>query len=255
MMKTIKQLARTYTKENRFKILAYAAAFSAVSTGISLVFNSLNLAIIGVLISSVIVFLYFVKINEITARIARGKKLDKQNFLSKPEITKKHGIGFSLYVALGLIVFIGLYFGTQIPSIIILLMLLIAVLFAYVTGVIAMYFEFEETGKNALINAFKEGWKEKKLLFHYLFRMLTIIIQGAILTLCLNVFVFGPQIQKALETYSSDSPEVLQYFTNLPATFIQTAGVQVAMFYSVFIGFLIYKTYVFQRKLPKRRKK
>lgn len=255
-MDTIKLLARQHIKENRWAVIVYCLGFAVISTVITTLFSSIQLTIVGIIVATLIVYIYFAKIQELVNYMVRDKVTDNKIIFGKPQFTQRYFIGFAMFVGFALISFLLLYFLSSIPGVGMVILISIVIFLGIITGTVSIFVELEDETRFALKIASSSVSGNFSLLFHYIFRFLTVVIQGAVATLCVNVFVFGPQIQKILESgrVSADD-EIMAYFTNSTSNFIQIVGAQTIVFYMLFVGTIIYKTYSVQKHLHKRRKK
>lgn len=252
-MNTIKMLTRQYIRDNRIKVVLFSLLVSLLSTLLITLFDKLHIQLIGLVTSTILVFYFFCKINTIVDIIVRGKEVKKEDFYGFPSISIKYLHAFLFYVVYALIAFIALYFGSKVQYLGIVILVLIIISLGLVTGIVSVYVGLDDSPLYAFKIAVKTVATNIKYLFSYLVKILSTVFQGAVLILCVNVFVFGPQLQETLAKPNVENSEILKYFTNSVGNFIQIVGAQTIVFYVLFVGIIFYKTYAIQKHLHKRR--
>ncbi len=249
-MKDIKGLIREHLRDNRFKILFGILIYSVVSVSISMLFQKFNLLIVGIIITSVISFIYLVKQYDYSNLVVTGKVATLNDLFKNINVTKKEVIVALVYLAWALISFLVLLLVGSIPKIAPLAIIILFLLFIISNAITSTYYFASKINPDFNYgHSAKLVMKDKSLLLSNGIKTIIILIQGAILTLLVNVFAYGPQLDVILDLSDSESTVLIQkIFGSTVSTFIQTAGIQMTIFYVIFVSSVTYGTYVFKNR-------
>lgn len=252
-MDSIKAFIQQSIKDNRMKILGFSVIISMLSSAITLGFNSINLWYVGIVMSTLLVVLYFVKINELTQVVTSGNNIALSDLVKVPTFNSKILKVFLLFIGIALIAFLLTNLLMLIPFGGIIVLLLIVLIVTISTALIAIVLENDRPIKESLGSSLKTVIAHKDILLHYASKVVKAAFIGAMIILAVNVFVYAPQLQLTLENSAATNEEIISYFITPLANFIQITGSQTIVFYIIFVGFVSYKT--LNKQLQFRSKK
>lgn len=256
-MGTIKQLAKETIRDNRIKVIGGILGYTVITALISGLFQKINLWWLGIIPMTLCVYAYLYKIHELGINMVKHQEISIKMFFEKPFGSKKTTIVFIGYVVWALITGATLFLITIVPKMGILLLILIFVMLVFgneVSNLVMLQEDVSENCIQAYKNAIVMVFTNKSLFGHNAMRSFTALVQGVILVVCSNVFVYGPQIQKALQLAAVESEAAIRLiFSNPVSTFVQTVGIQAVILYVLYISTIITTTYAKQKKLLKIR--
>ncbi len=249
-MKNIKKLVREHVKDNRFKIIFGILIYSAVSVSISMLFQTVNLIVVGLIPTTIISFIYFVEQYNFVDKVTHGKVVSFKDLFLKIKITKKEVTIALVYVVWALLSLVILFLLGMVPKLAPLAVLILFILFVLSNAVNHMYY-FASNLNNDI--TYKEAInmviKERSLLLSSGIKTITCLLQGALITVLLNVFAYAPQLDKILDLSHAESTILInKVFASNISTFIQTVGVLTTIFYVLFVSSVTYGTYVYKER-------
>lgn len=232
-MEKYKMLVKGIMKDNRFKVLLGILIISLVTSLISVLVNQFNLFIVGIIITTVISLFYLVNIQNYVFDSIEGNEKVALDLFKVNKISKKALLMFAGYIVIAIATFFGVRLLSRLPQLGIFFLIILLVSFVLVSVLVnVMWFS-----KKPLIRTMKEQNNKLKILGSIMAKYLTTIIQGVILIVLVNIFVYAPQIAASLELGESASTEVLrQLFSSELSNFVQMCGVQVIVYYLLFIS-------------------
>lgn len=250
-MKDIKKLVRELIKENRLTMMIGILVYSVISVLISTIFQSFNLLVIGFIPTTILSFIYMIQMFSFSDDVVNGKRASLKDLFRSIKVRKQHRVIALVYVAWALLSFVLLFVLGRVPALAPVAIILLLLMYVFSNAVNnTFYFMKSDNVKKDYLRSVQVVLKDKKLLFSSLFKTLTIVIQGSLLVILINVFAFAPQLDLILDKSNTESTILIQQiFANNISTFIQTVGVQAIMYYILFVSCITYGTYVRKNKI------
>lgn len=248
-MDNIRLLSTKYIKENRWSVLRYAFILSLLSSTLISLSNKVNLTFVGIFASTIIVYVFYSQINEYGNLMSRGKVIDKSIIFFKPLFSKRHILGFLYFLIIAIISALMLLLLTKIKQIALLILAFTLILGIIAIGSTSIFLALDNDPYSDIKKSIKIVIQEKKMLLYYLSKFIVTILQGSLIITFINIFAFAPQIENILANAEATPADIMVYFENPLSNFIQITGSQMIVFYILFIGVAIYKSYVFQKKV------
>lgn len=255
-MKDIRKLVREHVKDNRFKMLIGIIIYSFVSVLISMLFQNFNLVVLGLIPTTIVSFVFLVQLYRYVDKVVNGKVVTLKDMFQPFTVERKYLVIAGSYVLWAAVSFILLFIIGRMPKLAPLALLIMIVLFVMGNAINhTFYFMNEEIVNISYMDSVKAVFKDSKLLFSSGIRTLTIILQGAILTVLVNVFAFAPQLDKILDMSDLDASTILiqQIFATNVSAFIQSVGIQTIMYYILFVSCITYGTYVRKNRIKLKK--
>lgn len=254
-MGTIKELSRETVRDNRLIVLVGTLGYASVTALISGIFQVINLWWIGIIPMTLCVYAYLYKIHELSLKMVKHQEITITMFFEKPFGSKKTTIVFLGYIIWALITAATLFLITIVPKMGILLLILIFCMLVFgneVSNFVMLQDNLDEGILKSYKQAINSVLTNRSLFGHNMLRSFTAMVQGVILVVCTNVFVYGPQIQKALQLDVSTSESTIRMIFSSPlSSFVQTVGIQVVILYILFISTIVTTTYAKQKQIIK----
>ena len=143
-MKDSKKLVNELIKENKIKILISILVYSFVSVLISMIFQKLNLVILGFLPTTILIFIYLVSLLNYTNRIVNGEDLSIKDMFKKQILLKTHFIMLVIYIGWALLAFILLLTLGKNPNLIPLIFLMLLLILVLSNAFNSTYYFLKE---------------------------------------------------------------------------------------------------------------
>lgn len=232
---------RRTLKLYRWAILTYCFVLALLSTLASSFLPMLGSVWFGLIGSSIVVLYFFLKANTLTKDLVSGHDPGKAGIFSKVQISKRAFAAFALFLAMGFLSFALIAWVIPKTNLGILVLILVLLGFGVAVAVATVFLDMEGHYLQDLKDSFSFVWKHKKHVAQFLYRFLMIAFRGILLIVLVNIFAYGPQLQPLLASGTATNADIMHYFTNDGATFIQTVGTQCIVFYTIFVGMLMFR--------------
>ncbi len=255
------QLAKQEITKHRMKLLAYCLIVAIGCSIVSLLFQKLNNNLIPMIFAFVINLIFLFGMNLLYAKIVKHEEYSYKNFSEILKYKNKLIPLVFIYISvIGIGIFlIKLALDHQTFIQFLPLVIFFSVICFNCINHLTLYeiLQNDENIFKALLKGVKLFIHSKGIIFNILVKTILIIFLGSLVIYLLNIFVYAPQINQAMQHAAVVDEQLLEPFFSTDISYlIQSIGMQLVVSYMTIVSGMTYGVYFYQQcRIPKKRLK